>query len=362
MNDNINEVFELIDNIDTVVFESYMNVIDAINSTYDKQIMIMENTNTDTSEFTIFQEEFYQEATSKKEQRRMDNFLKRHNYDPKTNTIETDMKDANGKKRRVNFETLDNSLGGPAFAQPNIYDPEDVESSSIMLTRKLLKRKPYISDGLFKHEEGHIAYASGNMKNDPDFKDNLKSVKQRIDKSKRDLHDHDKNTEEYMADAYAAKHTKKGIDGMRRALQALSSSDVKMKKDHKIMIALTKRTVDDSYTYENLPILLETFSSTIETMKSTIGFIKDSMDEHDDEETKKSNNETIKLYEDSIKKTQQIYDSLKKARKSKDVDELKNIVTKLKSDGLTELSKVIRQTDNGIKERRAFLNSLKYKK
>ena len=44
---------------------------------------------------------FLVEKTSKKEQHRIDKFLKRHNYDPKTGTIETDEVDKDGKKLRV---------------------------------------------------------------------------------------------------------------------------------------------------------------------------------------------------------------------------------------------------------------------
>lgn len=38
------------------------------------------------------------EKTSKKQQHRMDKFLKRHKYDPKTGTIETDEVGSDGKR------------------------------------------------------------------------------------------------------------------------------------------------------------------------------------------------------------------------------------------------------------------------
>ena len=51
---------------------------------------------------------FLIEKTSKKEKHRMDNFLKRHNYDPKTRSIETDEVGKDGKKISHITEFYDN--------------------------------------------------------------------------------------------------------------------------------------------------------------------------------------------------------------------------------------------------------------
>ena len=201
---------ESVDDIKLSIYEAEMN------GDISKEDMVM-----------LFDELNYLiEKTSKKEKNRMNKFLKEHNYDPKTKTIEIDEKDKNGKKKRVKF----NITNGPVFsdsAQTVISNPS-VETSSINMSRKTLKRKPMISHGIFKHEEGHIV----DITNPDRFKDIHDKAKKYIDDDKDNRkNEHDKESKEYVADRYSAQHSKYGAAGFNKMINALRLNDDNINKE-----------------------------------------------------------------------------------------------------------------------------------
>ena len=155
---------------------------------------------------------FLIEKTSKKEQHRIDNFLKRHKYDPKTRTIETDEVGKDGKKLRVKF----NITNGRVFS-----DYANFKRTDINMPRKTLKRKPMISDGVLKHEEGHLAYKRDRKK----YKDLYNKAKKAIYDDNTIKNDHGENPEEYVADAYSATHSKYGKNGFTKMVNSLKPSE-----------------------------------------------------------------------------------------------------------------------------------------
>lgn len=102
--------------------------------------------------------------SSKKERNRINRFLRENNYDPKTETIETDIKNKDGSNKRIKFNMHKDQFGfmGPAYhVHPNVTGPELNESEeSINVKASELGVKPKESNNLFKHEEGHAYQAA----------------------------------------------------------------------------------------------------------------------------------------------------------------------------------------------------------
>lgn len=155
------------------------------------------------------------EKTSKKEEHRIQNFKKRHNYDDKTKTIETDIKDKNGKNQRVKFDITNGPKNSEAISGPaNPEDRKSVNDFTIHMPRKALKEKPMVSSSAFKHEEGHIAQHL-----DPTLYKNIKDEIQNIVNTKSKtmvLSDHGKDISEYIADIYSSEHSGYGVTGLKK--------------------------------------------------------------------------------------------------------------------------------------------------
>ena len=190
-------------------------------STIDIRLSIyeaeMNNEITKEERVALFDELNYLiEKTSTKEQNRMNKFLKEHNYDPKTKTIEIDEKDKNGKKKRVKF----NITNGPVFDDSASSGKEKIENSSINMPRKTLKRKPMISHGVFKHEEGHIVDKFNPGRYDK-IRDNARKAIDNDIHNEKEYHGNDPN--EYVADVYSALHNKYGINGFNKMINAMKA-------------------------------------------------------------------------------------------------------------------------------------------
>jgi hypothetical protein len=107
---------------------------------------------------------------SKKERNRMNKFLRENGYDPKTETILTDINDKNnpGQKKRVKFG-INSAIGNPgapmsiplAYGRVDNYmspDDDGDRDKGIAMSKKLMQQKPGSSNYILKHEEGHLAY------------------------------------------------------------------------------------------------------------------------------------------------------------------------------------------------------------
>jgi len=190
----------------------------------------------------IISESYVQEATSKKEQHRIDNFLKRHDYDPKTETIKTDIDDGKGGKLRTKFKIDDSSdaFGGSIKATFNDKgsSQEYIDGSSVItLDRNMLKRKPPISDFALKHEEGHL----DQYKNPDKYKNNTNRANYF---EKQSLHNQNIDNahvskSEFLADKYAAEHNKNHTkSSILRTMNAFSKNDIYMNKIYREKIKI----------------------------------------------------------------------------------------------------------------------------
>jgi len=88
---------------------------------------------------------------SNKERNRVNKFLRENDYDPKTETIKTNVKDFTNKQKRIKFSLR--AKDGAEFVT-NKFMPGAF--NEIRISPNDLKRKPYISNFIFKHEEGHF--------------------------------------------------------------------------------------------------------------------------------------------------------------------------------------------------------------
>ena len=177
-------------------------------------------------------EDVYQESKSTHYQRTM----KKFDYDPKTQTVKTDIDMPDGKKLRAKL-TIDDEFSqaiGPCVTylvrrnpDGSIMYPDDPDKIvdktkyEIHMRRRDLKQKGYRVAFALKHEEGHIANGHVEQLNGVDpiasIIPTAKDGKYKDDEAKsfldgKDLSsvsEHDANPIEYTADKYAAEHTSK---------------------------------------------------------------------------------------------------------------------------------------------------------
>lgn len=145
-----------------------------------------------------------------KQRNRMNAFLKRQKYDPKTGTIETDLVDEKGKKIRIPFGIHRDAFGGDMLI-PHAYSaipssPEDLPNTQVSMDKRLMQRRPAVSTGVHQHEIGHIA--SGLDQNPYRQRDRRDAVDQLSDDADPILfiNQHGTSPDEYVADRYAARH------------------------------------------------------------------------------------------------------------------------------------------------------------
>lgn len=208
---------------------------------------------------------YFLEGYSKKQERRVEKFLKENKFeeDPskttdeekrkgyRRGTIETDILDENGKKKRVKFEMSPHDDEPGEFRRKA--DDSDYE---IHMSKKAVSRKPAISNFIFKHEEGHLAFyldkSSGKYVMEMDQIDKIltRLLHKMLTNKDEILVAHDKNLDEFFADKYAKEHSKynktsklkingEGIVGdvstnkALKGLQALLHDDVYTRKNFK---------------------------------------------------------------------------------------------------------------------------------
>ena len=168
-------------------------------------------------------DQYFQEGYSKKQEHRVEKFLKENKFeeDPskttdeekrkgyRRGTIETDILDENGKKKRVKFEM------SPHDDEPGeIRRKADDSDYEIHMSKKAVSRKPAISNFIFKHEEGHLAFyldkSSGKYVMEMEQIDKIltRLLHKMLTNKDEILVAHDKNLDEFFADRYAKEHSK----------------------------------------------------------------------------------------------------------------------------------------------------------
>lgn len=157
--------------------------------------------------------------------------LKKFDYDPKTDTIITDIDMPNKKEKMRVKLSIDDDIAKqyPPGCVTNliIRDKEgnitgiDETKYEIHILRKVLKQKEWKAAFMLKHEEGHVAFdhvnlVSGKDPISPSYnKEKSDEENYKVKKFLKDekvhnkLNDHDRHKMEYVADKYAAEHTSK---------------------------------------------------------------------------------------------------------------------------------------------------------
>ena len=208
---------------------------------------------------------------SKKERNRLNKFLRENGYDPETETIQTDINDRKnpGRKKRVKFE-INPSNDGEMEAQWN-EDEKAFVNEKITMPPKSLQKKPYRSNQIFKHEEGHAAQYGDTARparsffgialDDPEFVPNGEATKG-VDKAKQHLSSmsdedkskirvsHDLDPTEYHADAYGELHnrySKRGNSSRRELMNAADEFEKKLNEMDRSIIKKGKQEARKKY-------------------------------------------------------------------------------------------------------------------
>ena len=202
----------------------------------EQMLMFCEYVSPDKDEITKWMDKkgyFYKgdKANKKKETMRMYQFLKQHKFDPNDETYESDIKEKNGKYKRIKLnidpqtteqEKQDYELmkkknkrndavrrGETAYFRPTINSTSD----SINVGAKMLKGKQRDSQFIFKHEEGHAnswdKRGNDNVYMNKRLPEDHPANKALVDHkaSGKYVNKHDDSTEELMANLYSAINT-----------------------------------------------------------------------------------------------------------------------------------------------------------
>ena len=339
-------------------------------STIDIRLSIyeaeMNNEITKEERVALFDELNYLiEKTSKKEQHRMNKFLKEHNYDPKTKTIEIDEKDKNGKKKRVKF----NITNGPVFSDKSSTDRLNptIDDSTIEMSHKTLKRKPMISHGVFKHEEGHVV----DNANPDRFKDIRDKAKKYIDDDKDNKKtEHDEKSNEYVADRYSAQHSKYGVAGFNKMINALRSNDDNIDREiDKIKKKLKHGKALKSDDIRRLKVKIKACKQSLvrneENTKKNVASLKDELKRTTDSEEREEIMECIKsLREFGDKQMRKYEKEIEDCKKNIDIIIKQNYPADYVDENINAAKDKIRSDirsdnkvhNNGLELRRKFVN------
>lgn len=346
---------------------------------YENKLDFVKGVDTTTQESFVFQES------------KLTNFrrtLKKFDYDPKTDTIKTDINLPGGKeKMRVKLSIDDDISRVYGACVTNLVirdssgnivtDPDtglgktDPTKYEIHVTRKSLKQKPWKAAFILKHEEGHINYDHINIQNgsdpiSPNYDADKAFGQERLaqkhikdSKMHNDLNEHDNKRIEYVADKYAAEHTSKR--SVIKGLDALYKSS----KDQLLCINM----VDEDYKKAKAEVknarkhLKDMTPEQAESIKKRIIDLNKKIDEIVDS----LNSELHKLKESGITKESTQDDDLNKINELKkqgrhikhELREIKQSdyrsLLKKAEDALEDASECLRTAENGCKLRQQFI-------
>ena len=216
----------------------------------------------------------------KKESNRLLHFLQMNDFDPKTSTYLSDIKDKNGNKVRLPLhfdgeggmvkltpaeekrkkelidtygsltdwdidlsDKMNRTVIGKTMAASSLQ--QGVQSffapnrgkSEIYLSPQLTKRKQQLSQGILKHEEGHASDYMTKQGKTSSSPEEIKKIKKDTGKEMAEyrksgiyVNEHDKDAKERYADAYAAKHSVKRTKNGKR-----SFNERDLEKHHKML-------------------------------------------------------------------------------------------------------------------------------
>ena len=168
---------------------------------------------------------------SNKAHNRMNKILRENDYDPKTSTYKSDIKVKNPKTGNVENQRVKLNFNPHKSTQASTWSDQlgvDFDTSNINMPPKTLKQKPKSSGSTLKHEERHV-----NDYNDRvdygriNLSDNIKDIKDEARRAnKKDFKDlkyskyskqmqHANDPDEKYADLYGELHSKQGFGGTK---------------------------------------------------------------------------------------------------------------------------------------------------
>lgn len=288
---------------------------------------------------------------SAKQRNRVKKFLKDNDYDPKTQTIKTDIiDDKTGKNVRIKFNTKfkgdqadEIKMMGDNPNDPMAYTSfrsSGEDEDAITIGKSFLKRKPVVSNGILKHEEGHVDYRDYH----PDkYKRDTRHAKKLIKQTKEPIHEHGQNPEEYVVDLYGERHNKYAKKYPNKTLRALLSKDVATFKRNRDTLKKyadqIKKNLDDMDADEVYNIIDE----IIEEQESAIDMYKDIPDAQSQVEIMKKSSSELKQFKEKLSKI--------------DKSATKGEYTKFQINQVaTMLNDVIKSIDNEVRLRMRFIN------
>ena len=318
-----------------------------------------------------------------KQRNRVKKFLKDSDYDPKTNTIATDIVDKSGKPVRVKFTTK----GFENFSRDNpggTLAPELVKQTNLDIYKKMgllddktknelkttldkqladmgldkpvihmgkqwLKRKPYVSQGVLKHEEGHTDKWLHTKADDYDHSHSGKierPARKLLKSRERYLHDHDENPEEFYADLYSVNHNKYKKNAMR-FLNTLNSKDklIRAKLKKEIFAQPKLSSMAGGKNLYPLKIQLESMIRDMEEIMKNYG-----------KEMKPDAiaiaNQQIDIYKKCLSDVEKLHDDLDYEKGAAAIDEAQRKALQL------NLNDILKKLDNGTKLRKQFVQNM----
>ena len=178
---------------------------------------------------------------SNKQRNRMNKILRENDYDPKSGTYKSDMKIKNPKSgnvenQRVKLNFNPHNDAHVITSRDRYYDDHlNFDRTNINIPPKELAKKPKDSGSTLKHEEGHIHDKSNSAWTGYTKSKEIKDIKKAADEAnekdfknlkyseKNEQMRHAKDSDEKYADLYGELHNKQGFGGTKTSLNRLKS-------------------------------------------------------------------------------------------------------------------------------------------
>lgn len=214
------------------------------------------------------------------------------------------------------------------------------DEDAITIGKSLLKRKPVVSNGVLKHEEGHVDYRDYH----PDkYKRDTRHAKKLIKQTKEPIHEHGQNPEEYVVDLYGERHNKYAKKYPNKTLRALLSKDVATFKRNRDTLKKYADQIKKNMDGLDIDDVYDIINSIIEGQESAIDMYKDIP----------AAQSQVEIMKKSLSELKQFKEKLSKIDKSA----VNGEYTKFQINQVaTMLNDVIKSIDNEVRLRMRFIN------
>ena len=199
---------------------------------------------------------------SSKERNRMNKILRENDYDPKTSTYKSDIKVKNpetgnveNKRVKMSFDTRKPTAASGAMTRKGL----KWDDSHINVQPSDMRKKPKDSGSTLKHEEGHLRDYNDQHLSGENRSKEIKDLKDEIIKTNdRDFKDlkysdlnaqmrHAKDPDEKYADLYGELHNKQGFGGTKTSLSRYKSEYKDAPEETKRLYTNTLNKLEESH-------------------------------------------------------------------------------------------------------------------